>query len=320
MEPIQKHAKKITSSEINTAIHSCAERGLTWMSENLSYFLPEDLGDPDNLKEISELALMYGLVYDWADPLLLSKLKPIGEFLSDYLENPLVLQYALKLPAHSNIYFSAYLSMRAVGCKLKQYEDAINRMRCRGFPQVLEMTPYRKMEDQYMCWRSGIGKEARPDWASTYCLTTLGKWSNPVYLTRPGVYSITHTLFYLTDFCGPCNNIPSTERKRVLQILESQLIHYYRKMDWDLTGELLINLVALDRSHTPLFINTLIALMEAWRPDGTLPSPRFVPSNSLDEVYVFRNCYHTTLVGILLCGAYLARNNNFERRNISANK
>ncbi|HEY6345990.1 MAG TPA: hypothetical protein VIY49_31265, partial [Bryobacteraceae bacterium] len=60
---------------------------------------------------------------------------------------------------------------------------------------------------------------------------------NPIYLNESEVYSITHTVIYLTDFAGPCN-LPPPIRQRALDMVRPLLVHFRRAGNWDITGEL----------------------------------------------------------------------------------
>ena len=83
---------------------------------------------------------------------------------------------------------------------------------------------------------------------------------------------------------------------------------HWRKPDWDLTSELLLNLVALDRFETELFGAAFTAIQRNWRPDGSLPGPAFGELKSdASRRDIFERCYHTTLVALLLCGGLLHR-------------
>ena len=185
-------------------------------------------------------------------------------------------------------------------------EEAANVLRRAGYPYGLEMTPYRELELQYLTWKAGISRKP-PTWGAVYYRTTLARCRNPIYFSLPEVYSVTHTLFYLTDFAGPAAIAP-TDRELAISIVEPLALHYWRKPDWDLTSELLLNLVALDRFETHLFCAAFEALQQNWRPDGSLPGPAFGElASDASRRDVFERCYHTTLVGLLLCGALMHR-------------
>ena len=162
------------------------------------------------------------------------------------------------------------------------------------------------MELQHAIWKAGLAP-APPGCDGIYRFTTLARGRNPIYFSVAEVYSITHTLFYLGDVAGPLTIMPLAERGRAGEIVEALAIHFRRKKDWDVGGELLLNLVALDRADTPIFHSGMNALLGAWGATGALPGPGVAPAPDAPVKDVVAHCYHTTLVGILLCGAWLFR-------------
>jgi hypothetical protein len=156
-------------------------------------------------------------------------------------------------------------------------------------------------------WKAGISRR-QPGYGSVFRRTTLSRSRNPIYFSLAEVYSVTHTLFYLTGFAGPATHIPRLEREKAVHVIELLAVHYRRKHDWDATSELLLNMIALDRFDTAFFESAFNAVMDAWRSDGKLPGPAFASLEAgATRKEVFDSCYHTTLVGLLLCGAYLHR-------------
>jgi hypothetical protein len=174
-----------------------------------------------------------------------------------------------------------------------------------GFPGCLELTPYRALELQYMLWKSGLASR-KPTLGWQYRFSSFALVRNPVYLTQPEVYSITHTLLYLTDCAGPCH-LPKFVRHRGIEIVRALLVHYRRIRDWDVTGELLLNLIGLDSYQDPLFTEILSALCNARLSDGAVPGPSYCATDAKahDREYVFNHCYHTTLVSMILWAAFL---------------
>ncbi len=286
------------------------ERGLSWMTDHLELFVPDDPFNPENIKAMAELSILFGSFSEWRvgarSQVVAERLALIQEVLVEFLSDPRISEWVRKLPAYFSPYIVAYLPARSAGIRIAGMEEAVKALRRAGYPQGLEMTPYRELELQYMCWKAGVLRRP-PAWGEVYRRTTLARCRNPVYFSLPEVYSVTHTLFYLTDIAGPAQ-IAAGERDRAIGIVEPLALHYWRKPDWDLTSELLLNLVALDRFETPFFQMAFEAILENWRPDGALPGPAFSErKNDASRRDVFEGCYHTTLVGLMLCGGYLFR-------------
>ena len=285
-----------------------AENGWAWINQNLALFVPDDPLDPADLQKCAELALLYSTTVSWSEDRR-AELHRTKEFLLNFLADPAMAQHARKRLIHYNPYFVPYLALRSLGYRSVAYEEGLFKAGRAGYPGALELTPYRELEIAHLAWRAGL-REERPLCTGVYEATVLARCQNPIHLDLDAVYSITHTLFYLNDFCGPPEVMPAAEVRRAAQLVESLLVHYWRKWDWDVVGELLLNLVSLDRCDTTLFRLGIGALMEAWgsQPDGALPGRSFEPSESEAEPgYRFKHCYHTTVVGILLCEAYRHR-------------
>jgi len=295
-------------TDLSGSVISLWQRGLAWMLERLDSFRPADSNNPDQLKEIAELSLFYGHVLPWVPEQYRGMLAPIGEFLREFFGKDLTLaHWARRVPSQYNPYILAYLPLRSIGVRLPAFEEAVSVLHSAGYPDALENTPYREMELQYLTWKAGFGR-SRPNWGPLYRATAMRRGRNPIYFSIQDVYSVTHTLLYLTDFCGPRTDMPAAERQRAIEIVEPLLVHYWRKPDWDITCELLINLVALSHYETSLFTAAFNAVANVWRKDGALPGPHFSEKDcQSDPKLLFRDCYHTTLVGLILCAAYLYR-------------
>jgi Domain of unknown function (DUF6895) len=299
----------LLKQELRAGVQRCSANGWAWIHTNLALFAPADPLACEELQKLSELAMLYSWTISWSGERVRAALKPIEEFLLSFLANPAVAQYARKRLERFNPYFIAYLALRPLGYRLDTYEEGLSAARRAGYPGALEATPYRELEIVFLTWKAGLRRQ-RPLCNGVYCGTVLARCRNPIHLDTAAVYSVTHTLFYLNDFCGPPQVMSSAQRRRAAELVESLLVHYWRKQDWDVVGELALNLVSLDRCDTPLFYHGVGALLKAWesQPDGALPSRTFESSKAESEPdYRFKHCYHTTLVGTLFCEAYRHR-------------
>ncbi|MFY0802054.1 hypothetical protein AB1K12_09860 [Peribacillus frigoritolerans] len=171
-----------------------------------------------------------------------------------------------------------------------------------------EVVPYREFDLAYTFWKSGwVDKE--PDWKSLYSSTVLARCNSSFCIDVDSAYSITHTIFYLTDMGNRSAPISKSHTEHSVELVESLLLHYWRIGHWDLMGELLINLNTIGHKNTLLFEEAKIAFHEVWQDNGALPSMRTQQhiKYELDEEEQFKNCYHTTLVGLLYCATALNR-------------
>jgi hypothetical protein len=290
-------------------IDACNERGWRWVMANLPRFAPHDPTDPQELQRTVELALLWSVAENrWADVSLKTELGQIKSFLVDLVNWSVISECARKSPSLYNPYIYTYLLLRSAGYRSIQYERALKDLRRAGYPDAIESTPFRVIERRYFLWKAGLSSTP-PGWHHAYRSTTLSRYRTPIYLSNSEVYSITHTLFYIGDFSGPIRNLPLREHGKIATTLDVLAIFYAREHNWDILGELLINMVAFDKKDEDLFKVCVLRLLEAWRADGALPSPNFKPDTISEDIgKVFTDCYHTTLVGLLLCGCYNHRN------------
>lgn len=277
-----------------------------WLTANLDKFSPSRDGHIDffHLKAFAEFSLVCAYLEQWKYLGLDKHLASWHAFIIEHCENPIYAQGPRKQPAMAFAYLVPYLMLRSVGYQSSYYEETLKRLRF-GLLHREELVPYRVLDRQYMFWKSGyIGAE--PRWHRLYRTTALGKCRSPLYLSDEAAYSVTHTLFYVTDFGNRSTIFPSKEIRRIKAITECLLLHYWRVGHWDLVGELLCNLNCLDSTNSAVYSGAATAFDRAQQSDGSVPAKRDLvdlqkPSQGQEEEEErkFRNCYHTTLVGVL---------------------
>jgi hypothetical protein len=280
---------------------------IAWVIQELDLFSPSDITVPGQMKPITELAMLYGYTAQWWCPEIRKQLLPIGSFLVRMFTNSTLAHWMRRLPCNYAYYATGYLALRAAGERIQVFEEAILYLDRGGYPFAIEKLPYLEIAARYGLWKAGL-RSKPPGIGMFFQRTSVARCRNPIYLSTQEVYSITHTLFYTTDIAGPCSDMPVLLRSRIVALLETLLIHYWRKSDWDVAGEILLNLVALDQFSTPFFGSAFSACISARLPSGAMPGPGFAAGNvALTRKKVFEGCYHTTLVAIFLWGAYLYR-------------
>ncbi|WP_347553105.1 hypothetical protein ABFG93_21240 (plasmid) [Pseudalkalibacillus hwajinpoensis] len=281
-----------------------ATSSIDWIDRNLERFSPIRTGDFNNsdLKSFAELTLVYALLEEWNDLHIDNHLSKWRNFILKHCEEQSYAQMVRKSPRSAFLYLLPYLMLRSTGYRSTYYEDTLDYIQRWGYFESIELVPYRSLDLQYMCWKSGYFNH-EPDWYKLYRSTVLGRFRSPLSLDNDAAYSVTHTLFYLTDFGNRNTPIAASEIDHVTKLIEYLLIHYWRVGHWDLMGELLINLNCLGRNDSFIYAKASQAFQEAWRNDGGIPGMRLERDldREDDEEETFQNCYHTTLVGVLYC-------------------
>ena len=154
------------------------ERGLAWIVAHRDAFRPTDAFDAPQLKALAELSILYGSLDEWMIPPS-RHLAVLLATVQDVLGKPALSEWVRKLPSAYSPYVIAYLPLRARGHRMAGFEDAIARLRTRGYPAALETVPYRELELHHMMWKAGLGDEPRCD--GVYRGTALARCPNPVY-------------------------------------------------------------------------------------------------------------------------------------------
>lgn len=177
-----------------------------------------------------------------------------------------------------------------------------------GYIELLQKIPFRKMDLKYSLERAGIENDL-PSYESLYYQTVAGKRASIPYMSTMDIYSVTHTLFYLTDMGNrPIERILSMEEKTYLQRLVLQLLGLsLRQQNLDTAGELLmcctfLNISKKTESNKLLFQTAWDLLQHKQMRSGSIPSPTYRDNDKENiasrKEYIFKHCYHSTLVTI----------------------
>lgn len=321
----------------NTPTHVDVERrfgaSLRWLNSEIHGFSLPDTAKPSgaSVKALSELAIAYAWLVQCRNRLsplancatLERSLELWRRFIIGECQKRPYAEAARRYPAQAFNLLVSYLALRSSGYRSTYHEETLRLVRRWGYPAVTETVPYRVLNNQYFLWKSGLTRR-EPSWQTLYKRTILARAHCIVYLDRDDAYSITHTLFYLTDFGNRPLPLPDSEQTRINEIIEALLVHYWRTSYWDLVGELLINLECLNMGKSVCYTGSANAFQQAWLKNGAVPphpvesKPDHVdPTNnekgadedkSADErTKFFWRHYHTTLVGVLYCALTLSR-------------
>lgn len=170
----------------------------------------------------------------------------------------------------------------------------------------IERKPYQVLELRYFLDMAGF-KHNLPDEYTLYRQTFLAKDFNVIAVSDSDIYSITHTIPYLTDFGFKESPIINQENLQgILEVLNILLGMCIQAKNWDLVAELLISLHCLGFQDSLWIQSGWKALMENQDQTGKIVSQGFspeqlkiLPSEREKDYYIFINCYHPTLMGLI---------------------
>ncbi|MGI8312591.1 DUF6895 family protein [Saccharopolyspora hattusasensis] len=129
---------------------------------------------------------------------------------------------------------------------------------------------------------------------------------DPASATEEDAYEFTHILFYATDMAA--RSLPfrdAAERDKLAAAVHSMLAGFLAAEHFDLTAELLLCAEIVGISGAPAVLEGWRGLAAAQLDGGAIPGPPFRPevlaqrTEDRAVTYVFRTCYHPTLVTAL---------------------
>jgi hypothetical protein len=290
-----------------------ANAGLEWLSRNLHQFAPLEKFDPSpRIKPFTELAILYERLRSVERGPLAARLelphhlRRWRRFLLEHCEDRAFAELGRRIPSHAYALLLPYLTLRTTGYRSPFHEETLREAWTRGFLFAVEVVPHRVLDREYFLWKAGLLR-SEPNWSKLYANTVLAVAPDALHLDREAAYAITHTLFYLSDWGRRPPPFDEAEAERVTRILDCLMVHYWRLRHWDLLGELLTNRVSMPTRGSHLVTGASAAFLNAWRLDGCIPGEgldiegleKSPPSER--ESLIFRECYHSTLVGVLYC-------------------
>jgi hypothetical protein len=286
-----------------------ADGALSWVDEHLDFFTA-DVGAVSKQQALRQKALVeLALLCILADRNEHWRNDPrIARFL-DHIYH--AWDSALGLACTVRVYsaFVPNLLLAATLWRTKRLDDRIlNDLRRHVVSSNVlfgERTPHRVLEVKHTLELCGF-QDPLPPYESITPTTILGRPFNIIYVTDDQAYSVTHAIYYLTDFGGrPLVGLTASSLKS-LQVRVAYLLGMYiHRRNWDLVGELLIACLCLPFPLTRVHEVAVAALLGAQWADGMVPGPFYKPratgdvASSKSSEDLMADCYHTTLVAAL---------------------
>jgi hypothetical protein len=295
------------STKLQVEISRLEDRALGWVANNFDLFNPLAHNSPKRaayvVKATAELAMLSGLAKTSRQTKRRDVYAKLAQrvwleiFRQDSVQDFLLTRPA-ELPA-----LTLYASLCQCGFKDPHYRKRLLAMLRSGYLGSAERVPTNLIEFYHSLRLARI--PGGPNVAANYRRSLLGKHP-PLYpLTNDDVYTITHALFFTTDFARKRPAYFSNADYRYFRSALPRLTAYYlRRQNWDLTAELLITLRAAALTSTPEFIYGWRLLVRAQNDDGSFDGPvdesRPTPEpHGEGQWNAFRDNYHTTLAVLL---------------------
>jgi hypothetical protein len=296
----------------SAAPFSVATNSIRWIHSNLEHFnpfvpstIPEDLRH----KAFAELVLLCLILRRHERFASLSEIRDIMAFASRLHTNPF-------FEASIGRWNDALVPVLILAVALEAYGLGANTERRKMIERVIrdsnvciiERVPFRQLELRHILDLGGFAHRL-PSYRDLWSRTLLANKPNIALLSDDDVYSITHVLFYLSDFSAQkIEFLLPSEIDGIHHLISHLLGVFIRRRNWDLTAELL----AAERCLARISRRSIIGwrhLVQAQFGDGRMEGPQMekLDADVGDPEKIFSACYHTTLVSALAGGLSVAR-------------
>lgn len=282
------------------------QRSLDWLYANLDQFHPDESAGNWKVKACIELAIASFHIKQCPDFSNDRRISEFLEFLLEVYSEPIFHEHLFRSDDPLISYGHIAFVLHATGMLVDRHEMlAIERMIAWTNVQTSERLPYRMLELRYLMELGGFKYKSRSE-LTLYRNTMLARGTNLVYVSNEDTYNITHTVFFLSCFGSRSISILSgSQRQKALNLIEHLLALYICKSNWDLVGELLLTHSYLEGEVTEISEYGWALFVKAQWETGALPGPHYAnsgsshPNSQDDREYIFKSCYHTTLVAAL---------------------
>jgi hypothetical protein len=279
-----------------------SERAANWVSANLAQF--EYHPDHDRtltarLKALSELAIAAEVLLQnrREDVWFEKKSKEWLSFCWSQLNEGNILWQVIDRRADFLLFAAMYLPFMRNGMRNEQLEQAIrDGLRNRG-----------ASSHEFQGWvlllivRTLHLLEIESPWTIDSCFrdTWLHNLPEPWSIRNESAYSLTHTVFFLTDFGQRPDHLPEVYRQYLVLWLPVWLEHYRTSWNHDLLAEMIIVARCIHVEDENDWGSILLSRQEK---DGTLRKPRMQqtgPNEVKDVRKQFQEKYHSTLAVLM---------------------
>jgi hypothetical protein len=286
---------------------SAADAAFNWLVANLDRFEPFPGGTLDLLRskallEVTCISMYYKRLLTSPNPLV----EKCIAYSTAVWRRPEFCDMTARQPGLFRLYATTYIALRACGELHDEFDEVVQRVIDQGYVCAMEDVPFRILELRYILDLGGF-EHSLPGYRDLFGATLLAKMPPLACFADEDAYSVTHTIFYLTDFGSVAieTYLNRNECTKIRDVVEKLLGHYLRARNWDLVAELLMCCTCIRWLPAPVGDLAWDCLLAAQLPDGSVPGPFNGPPENVSDsepldLQFFKN-YHTTLVTALTC-------------------
>jgi hypothetical protein len=287
--------------EWTATAHRMAVRAWSWLDAAREHFaLPTDISSDrlhpnEDMKPLAELALAASIaVREGATGSREAQIAPaLLEFAWSQLRGGDVLYELLCVHSIDTYPMETYAWFVRCGYRHPRLDELVAHLASLRAARVPEVVPNRALG--VLNAERLLGLPQREDPAALTARTWLGGTPEPWRIDFFTLYTMTHTVFHLTDWGASPDGLPAHLQAYLHVWLPVWLEVYLEAGQWDLVGELLV--VDLCLAEPDCHLRAWDTLAHAQQPDGLLPAgPERVPQ---EVAKAFRDHYHPTTVAAI---------------------
>ncbi|AYE59647.1 hypothetical protein CO218_11260 [Lactiplantibacillus plantarum] len=276
-------------------IEHTSRQTFKWILHNLKYFDIDRKGNISSdkkLKAFVELAYMLNMFYPYT-----SNQKDV-EKISEFIHQCILRHDFLGEIMHDldGLAGLAVLEEFELNYGSSQYHFELEKIVGHHVDSIVEKPPFREMDIKYSLEKANV-TSTLPSYSVLLESTILGKEASFAYISPMETYSITHTLFYLTDM-GRRTPPVEFDKQSSMKKLFSLIQFYVQKRDMDILAELIICInflkCELNEFQTKYIAECINLISSMQKKDGRVPPVIYHPAKDREREFI--NCYHTTLV------------------------
>jgi hypothetical protein len=308
--PLGASRKSIDDGDLTAEIRAAESRAIGWLERSIDSFDPFHYGESDKFefstKMLAELAFVFTAYQSCTGSPNRTVVEAMRRTLFDrVVARPdlwsFLLQNLSTLPG-----FSLYASMLECGF----IDDELHRKlgnACKQSNIVSgEYAPALFMDIAHSIIRCGFPWTG-PSIPALYERSLLASLPDLLCLKDPDYYTITHTIFFVTDFGRQPDRLPRHVQAFFASNLETMAFFFSARENWDLLGEILLCQIYLKLDGTAAFSRYMRLLLSTQTSDGSFIS-EFSANDDNAEGKAnpwtdLLDKYHTTLVFLLLATA-----------------
>lgn len=276
------------------------KKSSNWLFNNLEYFDPRKgsiiADDKYTVKAFTELLFIQNMFFP-KNLFSEHKQRKIDNFVLNIIDKTSFYNYVNQNPDMMSVLPTIIEYLHNHGQKFDGTER-ITELIEYNYDLLAQKTAFRQLDLAYSFRKANI-KTKFDSLQSIYRLTILNKKGNNFYFSDMDVYSVTHTIFYMTDMGR--KEAPEIATNDTLALLLRLIELYILDDNMDILAELLICLKFLHYDLSVLAVSSIVnralkILKKHQRRDGVVLGPGINLSLRDSKEKIFRLNYHTTMV------------------------